>query len=626
VIDSLKKTFDFINNMGYKYILFRIFYLIKLRIGWNKIVFPSNPKFRKFIGLSDWQKKDIPFFFKGKNIKGLKKSPKISLKSNFDEIHGGVYTFFGKIKFNLGNDYDWLTNPTNNYNYDIKKHWSEIPNLSEDSGDIKFVWEKARFSFLYDIIRYDYHFEDDQSKFVFNQIENFIDKNPINNGPNYVCSQEISLRILNWSFALNYYKDSDNLTEDIFQKIINSIYWQIHHVYKNINFSRISVRNNHAITETLLLYLSEKLFPFFPNVKKWSKKGKAWFEKEIEYQIYPDGTFLQFSMNYHRVLVQLLTWAIRLSELNDDSFKDIVYQRAEKSLHFLKTCMDKSSGFLPNYGSNDGALFFKLTDNDFRNYKSQIDDLNAVLNGYVEYNSKSPHWYGVVTQNKSLDINSALNKFANGGYYIIQENNTKTFLRCGAYKDRPFQSDNLHLDIWVDGENILRDSGSYKYNTKPKLLNYFNGVEGHNSVSIENKDQMLKGKRFIWNYWVKSSEANLSELDNKYIFTGKINAFRHIGPNISHHRKVSKTKDVNEWIVEDIIDGIENRKIIQYWHFSKDILQKLSISSVDGENKNLSPKIEEKWYSSYYGIKDKSIRLSFESNNNKFITKIIYNK
>ena len=90
MIDSLKKTFDFINNMGYRYILFRIFYLIKLRIGWNKIVFPSNPKFRKFIGLSDWQKKDIPFFFKGKNIKGLKKSPKISLKSNFDEIHGGI--------------------------------------------------------------------------------------------------------------------------------------------------------------------------------------------------------------------------------------------------------------------------------------------------------------------------------------------------------------------------------------------------------------------------------------------------------------------------------------------------------------------------------------------------------
>lgn len=28
-------------------------------------------------------------------------------------------------------------------------------------------------------------------------------------------------------------------------------------------------------------------------------KRKNWFEKEISYQIYEDGTHLQFSMNYH---------------------------------------------------------------------------------------------------------------------------------------------------------------------------------------------------------------------------------------------------------------------------------------------------------------------------------------
>ena len=34
------------------------------------------------------------------------------------------------------------------------------------------------------------------------------------------------------------------------------------------------------------------------------------FEKEIDYQIYKDGTYLQFSMNYQRVVVQLLTWVL----------------------------------------------------------------------------------------------------------------------------------------------------------------------------------------------------------------------------------------------------------------------------------------------------------------------------
>ena len=527
----------------------------------------------------------------------------------------------------MGTDYDWVTNPITNHKYDINKHWSEINDLDPDFGDIKYVWEKARFSFLYDIIRYDYHYNDDQSEFVFNQIEDFIDKNPINKGPNYKCSQEISLRILNWIFALYYYKDSGFLTDSLFCKIMHSIYWHIHHVYHNIHFSRISVRNNHAITETLVLYLSDKLFPFLPNVKEWSTRGKVWFEEEIEYQIYPDGTFLQFSMNYHRVVIQLLTWGIHLSKLNNDSFKKLVYERAEKSLFFLKTCMDPKSGKLPNYGSNDGALFFKLTNDDYRDYRSQLDDLNAVLTGWAEYDTQSSYWYGIQPLiNKTPAEVSELNEFNVSGYYIIQEGNTKTFVRCGSYKDRPYQSDNLHLDLWVDGENILRDSGTYQYNTSKELIDYFNGSQGHNTISIDGKDQMQKGDRFIWNYWVKEARASINEFKDSYVFNGKIKGFKQIGLHIFHQRNITKRKRIDEWFVEDTITGVENKPSFQYWHFSENIRDQLSITSLDGNNQKLEPIIEEKWYSSYYGHKELSIRLSFKTKTNKFQTKISYKK
>ena len=46
----------------------------------------------------------------------------------------------------------------------------------------------------------------------------------------------------------------------------------------------------------------------------------------------------------------------------------------------------------------------------------------------------------------------------------------------------------------------------------------------------------------------------------------------------------------------------------------------------DRNNKKLEPILEEKWYSSYYGVKKKSTRLSFESNTNMFTTKITYKK
>ena len=626
MIQKIKKIANLISNMGFRYLFFRVFYTIKTKIGWQKKVFPTNPESKSYISLEHWRENLQPFFFYGKKIIGLEKKPTKIIKSNYLDIKKNIFTFFNKEKIKLTLDYDWITNPLTNYKYNINTHWSKIEDLSSEAGDIKYVWEKARFSFLYDVIRYDYHFEDDQSAYVFKEIEDFITKNPINQGPNYKCSQEISLRVLNWTFALYYYKDSPNLTEALFQKIMHSIYWQIHHVYHNIHFSRISVRNNHAITETLLLYLSEKLFPFFPNVAKWSEKGKKWFEQEIAYQIYEDGTFLQFSMNYHRVVVQLLTWGIQLAKLNGDTFDKVVYERARKSLNFLDACIDPVSGELPNYGSNDGALFFKLTNDDYRVYRSQLDDLRAVLNGYIYFGSKSSLWYGIQPKQKKQAALPEISEFTKGGYYIIQEGNTKTFIRCGAYKDRPYQSDNLHIDIWIDGKNVLRDNGSYQYNTSKELINYFNGSEGHNTISIDGKDQMQKGDRFIWNYWVKYTKANLTESQNKFVFKGEIKGFKHLDSNILHQRIVTKSKGLNEWIVKDIISGVENKTSFQYWHFSNEMIDKLSITSLDRNNKKLEPILEEKWYSSYYGVKEKSTRLSFESNTNMFTTKITYKK
>ncbi|NQY07573.1 MAG: alginate lyase family protein [Flavobacteriaceae bacterium] len=608
--------------MGPRYLFFRVLYSIKIKLGIHKRKFPVNPKENKYITLKEWRENLPPFFFYGKEIANLPKQQSPELKARFSEIKEGNITFFSKQKINLGAEYDWVTNPSTNFAYDIDRHWSTINDFTKEAGDIKFVWEKARFSYLYDIIRYDYHFEEDQAELVLNEINDFIDKNPINQGPNYKCSQEISLRTLNWTFALYYYKDSEHLTEALFQKIMHVVYWQLHHVYHNIHFSRIAVRNNHAITETLMLYLSEKLFPFFPNTNQWSKKGKSWFEQEIAYQIYEDGTFLQFSMNYHRVVVQLLTWGIQLAKLNNDKFKPVVNDRAKKSLDFLDTCLDPKSGRLPNYGSNDGALFFKLTDDDYRVYRSQLDDLRAVLHDTSYDMPESTSWYGLQPQKINPVIPDELNSFDKGGYYIIQEQDTKTFIRCGTYKDRPFQSDNLHIDIWADGINLLRDSGSYKYNTSEEELNYFTGCEGHNTVSISGNNQMQKGGRFIWYYWVKQALAKFHTDENSHVFSGKIKAFKNLGNNIWHIRNVLKTHGKLVWEVHDRIENIKGKEIYQYWHIHPKYQNKIEITATDKLGNKLSPKIEEKWFSGYYGVKEQSIRLTFATETNEIATQI----
>ncbi len=601
-----------VKNMGLRYTAYRLRHEMEKKFGVLKKRHPINPPLKHYISLEMWKQNLPPFFFEGKNI-ALTPTTQESLKKRVDDIKLGTFIFFGKMELHLGLDYDWVTHPVTNCRYDSHEHWSTIPDLSRGNGDIKFVWEKARFAFLTDLIRYDFHYKEDQSEFVFGQIMDFIDKNPINCGPNYRCSQEISLRVMNWTLALYYYKDSASLTEERFAKIMHFIYWQLHHVYHHIAFSRIAVRNNHALTETLMLYLSGLMFPFLPHVPNWSKKGQAWFEEEVEYQIYTDGTFLQFSMNYHRVVVQLLTWGLRLSAIHGKSLSPIVKEKAALSLKFLDACSDPISGKLPNYGSNDGALFFRWTEDDYRVYTSQLNDLRAILYGNVTKPQESQAWYGLKDLSVSPIENTGIHEFKNGGYYIYQEKDVMTFLRCGAYKDRPFQSDNLHLDIWKDGINYLWDNGSYKYNTSAHLLDFFTGCQGHNTLSLEGKNQMLRGSRFIWYYWVKNAQAKMVETNTKMLFDGKITAFEHIKKGIEHHRKVEKKKGEAKWIIVDSLIGTTHRKRQLFWQVNPEVFDRLQIDCIDENGNTLKPLIEEKWHSSYFGIKSKTMRYCFSS-------------
>lgn len=544
MIKKFKLILNFAINMKPRYLGFRVYYLVVSRLGIIKKRSPVNPPEKVFISKEEWIKAQIPFFSQQGNFI-LSNEQKSILKSKIEKIKNHTFIFFSSKDFPLGKDYDWVTNPDTNFKYDINKHWSEINEFSNKAGDIKYVWEKARFTFLYDLIRYDYHFKEDQSQFVLHEIDSFIDSNPINQGPNYKCSQEISLRILNWIFALNYYKKSEILTNDLFQKIINSIYWQLHHIYGNINFSRIAVRNNHAITETATLYLAKYLFPFIPETKQWSKKGVIWLYKEINYQIYEDGSYLQFSHNYHRVVVQVLSWVLKLNQLNNVKVGKGIETKVYKTLDFLYQNQDEDSGWLPNYGNNDGALFFPLNANHYRDYRPQLQVLGNIL-GKNLYNDsfEDSFWLGV-SVNK-LSENKGLRKpilcFENGGFYGFRDN-ALTTIRCGKYKDRPAQADALNLDIWQNGENLILDPGTFKYNTEKEFINFYFGTKGHNTLVIGDYHQMIKGGRFIWYYWTKKAESKIEELIDRFEFTGQIFAFPQVGKNIFHERKVVKWKN-----------------------------------------------------------------------------------
>lgn len=610
---NIRLALQLCNNMGSRYVVYRCAHELEKRFGILKQRHPQIKEEKTFIPLDQWRVNN-----EHDNI-GLLKNESVELKHKAQRILGNEIQFFNADWINLGENYNWVTNPITGFQFDAQKHWSEIKDFDSSQGDIKDVWEKSRFSYLLTIMRFDYHYNQDHSEFVFKEIESWIDHNPVNSGPNWKCSQEISLRVFNWSFLLNFYKESEFLSESLWEKIQTAIYWSLHHVYNHINFSRIAVRNNHAITETLLLTLSKYLFPFIPETEKWSEKGMRYFEQEIDYQIYDDGTFLQFSMNYHRVVIQLLTLGISVTEKYNQPFSKIVYTKAYKSLNFLYQCLQEESGYLPNYGANDGALFFPLSDTDYRDFRPQLNALHKLLTGENLFHDslfcEDLFWFNptckVISKYTPLTKTDGGLSFDVGGYYLFRSKDLFTFIRCGNHKDRPSQADNLHMDVWYKGKNVLGDSGSYKYNTDKETLNYFVGTKGHNTVLLDNKPQMLKGGRFIWYYWSQVKNAFWRETEKEYSFEGVVSVYRYINKAITHKRKLLVDKSTGELKISDFIEGATDIDMMQLWH--GDVLN-LEISARDKNMKLIEQNEIPSYKSVYYGkkVKQKGVGYPFK--------------
>jgi hypothetical protein len=339
------------------------------------------------------------------------------------------------------------------------------------------------------------------------------------------------------------------------------------------------------------------------------------------YQIAEDGTYLQFSMNYHRVVIQLLTWAIALADKHEEQFNEAVYRRAYSSVNFLYQCQEESSGFLPNYGSNDGALFFTLSDNDYRDYRPQLDALHYLLTGESLYQSdyEDRYWYCGEHKPKQRSFQPVRKQYGMvsfpNGYYLIREQDTLTFIRCGTYKDRPAHADNLHIDVWYKGENVLLDGGTYKYNTTDKLTHYFSGTESHNTVMLDDCDQMLKGARFIWYNWSEAECASILEKDDGYYFTGTVRCFTYLDKKIRHIRNMTKIKNKPIWLVDDAITHKPARfKMRQLWHTRSSNVQ----MTVDG----VKPVISKGLHSLYYGQMEETSQIEFITDTNSLKTTI----
>lgn len=632
----MKTKIKVVNNMGISWTIFRAKYEIEKKLGLLKKQYPvfsyseldlksklSNDKPIRELVKSRLEKAFFqPFFEELSACKVV-----LNLEKAIEEADGILekkFIYFSKHRINF-ETIDWHYSPSTKKKSPEKQHWTEIEDLTSDFGDVKWIWELSRFSFTYPLCRaYVLTKDDKYAKAFWNMFEDFIDFNPPELGVNYKCGQEMSLRVMAWIFGLNVFFTSSETTDKRLELLMKAIYHHADHVEKHFDFALKSVKNNHSLSEAAGMYTVGTVFPFFDLSEKWAKKGKKYIQSEADWQIYNDGSYIQHSFNYQRLAIQDLTWVVRLAQINGEQFEVGFLDKFKASVEFMYQMQHPLKGRLPNYGMNDGAYIHPLTSQGYLDHRPALQAAWLTLTGNRLYDEleidEIALWLGLETNKQYTAPLKESKLFPDGGYTVIRNKDQFAMIRCTTYKHRPAQADMLHLDFWDGPYNILADAGTFSYNTSQEDLLYFNGTASHNTVMLNDRDQMTKASRFIWLNWTKSKIINFTTSKDITFFEGE-----HYGYSpVVHRRGLCQLEDTLI-IIDDLIGEIQQEKASLSWLFGVHDVKKVSdkeweitlpdetkwflsvkcpINNVESEMYHGSTTPVAGWRSLYYGDKE----------------------
>lgn len=473
----------------------------------------------------------------------------------------GEYLFFSHWYGRLGWPPDFNLDPMHDIRWPVGEHWLGTAKSGPPRHDIKLVWEASRFSLAYYFARaYVRKGDEKWAESYWQMFDAWVEQNPPQLTVAWGCGQEIAFRLMAMLFGAFATLTSPAATDERLWAL-SRLAWQTgRQIATNINSAR-SQKNNHALSEAAGLWTIGLLFPEFRQARRWRDTGWEILAAEAKRQIYNDGSYVQHSLNYHRVMMDDLLWAIRLGEMNDDRLPEAVYDRFERATNWLMEMIDPDSGRVPNYGANDGANVLPLACSDYLDYRPVAQAGYSLLRGRRcfapgPWDEKVLWLLGDEAVNVPVEPPKRQAQFAadSGGYYILRGPNSWAMIRCHTYRDRPGQGDMLHLDLWYKGVNVLRDAGSYMYYCEQPWRHYFISTAAHNTIEIDARDQMIKGARFLWFRWTKSRLLRFETSADARVgyFEGEHYGYRRLPGRPVHRRSVLRIDDTYI-IVHDIL-------------------------------------------------------------------------
>ena len=535
-------------------------------------------------------------------------------------------------EFHYPNGIDWHSDPITNYQWPLL-HISGIDEClwsPSRPADYRLLWELNRHQHFI-TLGIAYWLTGDQ-KYVdvfCSHIQGWIETNPVQHGINWYSSLEVSLRLIAWTVAFQFFRSSPKFQQEVEKSFFKSLWQQAIFLSDHLQSKdKNAIPNNHLIGELVGQILVGVAFPEFRAATAWRDTGLDLLARQVVSQTHPDGVNKEQATGYHRFVAEFLLLIMVRIHAGELDRQPALERTLEHMLNYMMYSITPQ-GTSGIWGDADFGRVLGLGKNkDFWDFRS-ILSAGAVL-------FRRPDWKFAAGQfdveafwllgSKGFDLWKQLDAhqpvqisraFQDAGMYIIRDtwdsHTDIAFFRCGPFGlggegyCAHSHCDLLSLVLWIGGKPLLVDSGTYTYHGPWR--DYFRLTAAHNTVMINNREQAVLKPDFGWTQIPRARCAHWSEkfVSGALTYTDEVEFVRelmHPAPGV--------------WELVDKFSGHGgDHELTWFFHFAKnlalymdDVSKKLIVEAQGKPIITVLPprgvhlEIGSGWYSYIYGQKE----------------------
>ena len=405
-----------------------------------------------------------------------------------DDAVAGKLLVYGKM-FDLDPMIDWNRDLTGSGTWPhrfVRRY--RFPDTTGCRGDYRHVWELNRQQHLV-LLGLAWRLTGDGRYVVaaIAHITTWLDQNPVYFTLNWASAMEVSLRLITWVVALSLVHDSDVVERRKLGKILRGMVQHARYLQDNLSVDlvqgegSVKLRNNHTIVELCGLLTC---IPFLETVTgEMSCRSVAELQSlllgEIGTQTYPDGMNVEQSSSYQRFSLE----AVLVAALGTDDmrFRASLAEVAREHLSALLALQITEDRFVL-FGDEDNGHALTTRPAARPDDPSEARDLYAALG---EVFPKAPNGVTVLPNSGHWCWRG---DFGSVPVLIYFRAGRMDFPDIPGYAPHA-QCDLLSFTLYVDGDPVCVDSGTYTYH-EMRRRNALRSGCAHNRFGIAGYDQM----------------------------------------------------------------------------------------------------------------------------------------